>query len=116
MRADLIFGIFLFLFFTSCQKSYKEFGDQHVIVFDKELMQFLPDDYKSTEANEKQIIRLASGRILLKKITIPDFQRTTRASVKVILASAGDRWDSFWLRLVTAGIKRDRLLFCQKNR
>lgn len=93
MRAVLISGILLFLFFTSCQKSYKGFGDQHVIVFDKELMQFLPDDYKSSEANEKEIIRLASGRILLRKITLPDFQRTTKASVKITLASAGDRWD-----------------------
>lgn len=93
MRQIFVYGIFFLLFFTSCQKSYKEFGDQHVVVFDQELVQFLPDDYKSTEANEKEIIRLASGRILLKKITVPDFQRTTKAHIKITLASAGDRWD-----------------------
>lgn len=85
--------IIVILGITSCQKKFAKTGDQHFMVFDNELVQFLPDRYKSAEPNEQGIIRLAAGRILLKKITVPDFKRTTNAAVKITLASAGDRWD-----------------------
>ena len=88
----MLFILCIFIL-CSCQKKHESFGDQQIIVFENEDVNFLPDTYKTTEANDQGIIRLASGRILLKKIEVPDFERTTKASVKLTVASAGDRWD-----------------------
>ena len=38
-------------------------------------------------------IHLVNGRIILKKIQIPDYQRDLTVSLKVTVASNGDRWD-----------------------
>lgn len=54
----------------------------------------LPDKYPSfSEADSDGIIHLVNGRIILKKIQIPDYQRDVTVSVKVKVASNGDRWD-----------------------
>lgn len=54
----------------------------------------MPDTYPSfSEADSDGIIHLVNGRIILKKIQIPDYQRDVTVSVKVTVASNGDRWD-----------------------
>ena len=39
------------------------------------------------------MIRLVNGRIILKKITLPDYKRDVDVTLKVTVASNGDRWD-----------------------
>lgn len=57
-------------------------------------MRFLPNTYPSfSEADSDGIIHLVNGRIILKKIQIPDYQRDVTVSLKVTVASNGDRWD-----------------------
>ena len=70
-------------------------GDTHITVFDKEHVRFLPDKYSNyTPADaESGVIRLVNGRILLKKIQVPQYKRDVKVSVTVTVASDGDRWD-----------------------
>lgn len=75
-------------------KEYPAMGDTDLKVFDDEVVCFHPDSLGNyNEANADSIIRLVNGRIILKKITLPDYQRNISMKVRVELASNGDRWD-----------------------
>ena len=47
----------------------------------------------NSAAGADGVIHLVNGRIILKKIQIPDYQRDVTVSLKVTVASNGDRWD-----------------------
>lgn len=63
-------------------------------VFDNEHLNF-SGEYakKGLTPNEKGVIRIADGRVLLKKIVLPKTHKYTEVKVKVTISSAGDRWD-----------------------
>lgn len=70
-------------------------GDSHIQVFNQANVRFAPN----VHANNYQapgsdgIIHLVNGRIILKKITLPDYQRNVAVKLKLTIASNGDRWD-----------------------
>lgn len=70
-------------------------GDCHLKVFDKTNVCFAPGTYTTnfTDADDAGVIRLVNGRIILKKITLPDYQRNVSVKLKLTVASNGDRWD-----------------------
>ncbi len=69
-------------------------GNTHIQVFDKTPVCFRPDSFPNyTPANADGVIRLVNGRIILKKITLPDYKRDVDVTLKVTVASNGDRWD-----------------------
>lgn len=81
----------------ACTGGHKELpavGDAHVQVFENTNICFRPDSFPNyTPANADGIIRLVNGRIILKKITLPAYQRDAEVKLRVTLASNGDRWD-----------------------
>ena len=57
-------------------------------------MRFVPSklaNYNAADADG--IIRLVNGRIILKKIHVPHYERDTKVYIKTTVASNGDRWD-----------------------
>lgn len=81
---------------ASCgHKELPALGNYSVQVFDKTPVQFQPDRYPGsfTEAGADSIYRLANGRILLKRITLPEYRRNVSVKLSVAIASNGDRWD-----------------------
>lgn len=70
-------------------------GDQTVRVFEKTNVRFVPGIYPSNynEADSMGIYYLVNGRIIVKKITLPDYKRNVSVKLKLTLASNGDRWD-----------------------
>ncbi len=63
-------------------------------VFDKTPVCFRPDTLKGYNAPDGDgVVRLANGRIILKKIHLPAYRRTVRLTATVTVESAGDRWD-----------------------
>lgn len=79
---------------ASSHKEYAALGDTHIMVFDKTNVHFDPNHIGNyAEAGADGIIRLVNGRIILKKITIPHYQRNVKVNIKVTVASNGDRWD-----------------------
>ena len=91
--------ILLSLLFTMTANaaSHKEVpakGNLNLQVFNKANVRFLPDTYANfSEADNDGIIHLVNGRIILKKIQIPSYQRNVTVSLKLTVASNGDRWD-----------------------
>lgn len=87
----------LFVALNVCAAGHKELpakGDLSLTVFDKENIHFVPDTYAGySAAGADGVIHLVNGRIILKKIQIPDYQRDVTVSLKVTVASNGDRWD-----------------------
>ncbi|MDP4207103.1 MAG: PNGase F N-terminal domain-containing protein [Bacteroidota bacterium] len=67
--------------------------DYAVTLFDKEHVNFDPVSYKTVSTDSKGIVRLSNGRILLKKIQVPEFKKNVQTTVRIKLSSAGDRWD-----------------------
>ena len=79
---------------ASCTKTYKSVGDTHLSVFQKEALHWVPDSIGAfQDADADGIIRLGNGRIILKKISLPEYQRAVKATITVRVESAGDRWD-----------------------
>lgn len=93
-----IFILFSLLFtLTANAANHKELpakGNLNLQVFNKANVRFLPDTYANfSEADNNGIIHLVNGRIILKKIQIPSYQRDVTVSLKLTVASNGDRWD-----------------------
>ena len=95
MKKILFVAVAIIGFLTSCgHKEYPAVGDTHIQIFEKTNICFQPNNYQNfNEANEEGVIRLVNGRIILKKITLPEYKRNVDVTLTVTLASNGDRWD-----------------------
>ena len=71
-------------------KELPALGNTHIQVFDKPPVCFRPDSFPNyTPANADGVIRLVNGRIILKKITLPDYKRDVDVTLKVTSTSNG---------------------------
>ena len=69
-------------------------GDCSLQVFKQERVRFCPDSIGNITAPDADgVMRLVNGRILLKKIKLPEYQRNIKVMLHVQVASNGDRWD-----------------------
>lgn len=70
-------------------------GDCNIQVFDKTNVRFAPSVYTGSynAPAEDGVIHLVNGRIILKKITLPEYKRNISVKLKLTVASNGDRWD-----------------------
>ena len=94
MRKFLLLTAFAAVLTTACTKAYRACGDTSLPVFTEAHVQFLPDSLGSfTEADAEGIIHLANGRIILRKISLPDYRREIDVKLTVRVQSDGDRWD-----------------------
>ena len=91
--AILAFAVVL----SASAKGHKEYaakGDLRLQVFNKENVHFDPEKIGNfVDANADGVIRLVNGRIVLKKITLPHYDRNVRVHITTTIASNGDRWD-----------------------
>ena len=75
-------------------KELPALGDTQIQIFSNTNICFRPDSFPNyTPANADGVIRLVNGRIILKKISLPDYKRNVRVKLRLTLASDGDRWD-----------------------
>ena len=70
-------------------------NDRTIQVFNKANIRFVPNIYTGNYSapDSAGIIHLTNGRIILKKITLPDYKRNVSVKLKLTVASNGDRWD-----------------------
>lgn len=70
-------------------------GDYSVQVFDDTPVRFAPDNYPGgyNAPGPDSIYHLVNGRIILKKITLPEYRRNVDVKLRVTIRSNGDRWD-----------------------
>ena len=94
MRKYLILSLAAVLATTACTRTYRAVGDTHLTVFDHAHVQFLPDSLGGfTDADAEGIVHLTNGRIILKKVQVPDYKRKVDVKLTVRVESDGDRWD-----------------------
>lgn len=92
MKKLLIILIGLILY--SCGGKIESIGDKTINVFENESVNFNPDEYTDgLKIVSEDFEKMENGRILLKKIKIPDYKRNFNIKVKITLSSNGDRWD-----------------------
>lgn len=79
------------------KSNHKEFaakGNTTIKVFDKTDVHYDPAKLGGFNAADADgIIRLVNGRIILKKIQVPHYERNVKVYIKTTIASNGDRWD-----------------------
>ena len=84
MRKYLILSLAAVLATTACTRTYRAVGDTHLTVFDHAHVQFLPDSLGGfTDADAEGIVHLTNGRIILKKVQVPDYKRKVDVKLTV---------------------------------
>ena len=89
----LFIVLFICVLFYNCTPKVESLGNTSISVFQNTNLYFdmaLKDD---SLMNEDAILRLDAGRVLLKKVSIPNYQKQPKVSVNVTLTSNGDPWD-----------------------
>ncbi len=82
------------LFFTSCQQSFREKGSRQIVLFDNELVHFSPETYQvPADLSLNDLVRIQDGRIILRKVELPAYEREARATLTITFSSEGDPWD-----------------------
>ena len=65
-------------------KELPALGDTQIQIFDKTNICFRPDSFANyTPASADGVIRLVNGRIILKKISLPDYKRNVRVNLRL---------------------------------
>ncbi|MGP1521428.1 MAG: PNGase F N-terminal domain-containing protein [Treponema sp.] len=96
MNKHTIFYLFMFLLILSCKKeNYKVLRDVTIDVFKDAPIVFddtvVSNGFHTPDANG--IIRLVNGRLILKKLELPKYERNVCIKLKVRLVSNGDAYD-----------------------
>lgn len=83
----------LILLFTSCEKQLTPIGNHSIAIFNQTKLNF-DMKYKELEGQGvDSILRLDAGRVILKKITLPQYQIQPSIQLNISLTSNGDPWD-----------------------
>ena len=77
------------------KKKLPQYGSRVEKVFDKSTIHFAPGKYNQNgiQPDENGVIHLVDGRIILKKISIPEYKRDMNINLYITLKSTGDSWD-----------------------
>lgn len=87
------FSILALLIVFSCSKDIELIGDKSVSVFNDTHLYFDMELKDNSEIAPDSIIRLDAGRVLVKKVKLPNYQSQPKVTVKMTLVSNGDPWD-----------------------
>lgn len=94
MKTRLLLSMALFTVFFSCKETtIKPLGDTTINVFENTNLYFDMAFKSGPSPIQDRILRLDAGRVIIKKVTIPNYILHTKATVNVSLTSHGDPWD-----------------------
>ena len=82
----LIFSFFIY----ACTPAQKSIGNKEIVIFNNEPINFNPEQNR-TNLNDS-IIKIDNGRIILKKIILPEYSKHVNISIEAEVTSAGDPW------------------------
>ncbi|MCH2196056.1 PNGase F N-terminal domain-containing protein [Kordia sp.] len=87
-------SLFIIIFCTACtEQKLESIGDTSITVFNKENLHFNMAFKENVAEDENGLLRLDAGRVLVKKIKLPDYQLQPEVTLHVTLTSNGDPWD-----------------------
>lgn len=61
--------------------------------FDLDVFREQPVNFQGKAGNDKSVVQLQKGRLIYKKIKVPEFNEGSDVHIKLRLKSMGDRWD-----------------------
>ncbi|MBP1664361.1 MAG: N-glycanase [Bacteroidetes bacterium] len=93
MKRLFFLSILLIGIQVTMAKTAPAYGDLKTNLFTDLNIQFNPAKYPDGVNETDGIIRLANGRIVLKKIDLPEYKRNVQITAKLRLTSNGDPWD-----------------------
>lgn len=102
----IFFGLFLFLIPANLLSQ----GVLEQVVFKNQ-----PVNFNGEIGNDSDLLRLQSGRIIVKKVTVPEFPQGTDVKIKIALRSKGDRWDKSGSCFVVTNPKQISLINVSKK-
>lgn len=85
--------LYFILFAIACSNKPVSNGDIAYKIFDNDTIHFIPNSSDTIFNDSLKILHLSDGRILMKKINLPEYEKDVTVSLTVIIKSAGDRWD-----------------------
>jgi len=85
--------IVVLISFNSCYKNLNSLGDHSVTVFENTNLYFDLAFSSNSEQLKDSILRLDAGRVILKKVKLPNYELQPKTTVNVTLTSNGDPWD-----------------------
>ena len=89
----IVIVLMVLVFIVSCRHNpIHERNDITMKLFEKHPVRFLPDEYKDTAKEENGFIIAANGRLVLKRIHLPDSDGYA-SELSITLRSMGDPWD-----------------------
>ena len=88
-----LFFLSAFFLISACagtQSTLKSRGDRDFKLFENEIICL--NSTQNGKINGKNVKRLSDGRLLLRNIRLPVYEKYTTVNLKISLASAGDPW------------------------
>jgi len=85
--------IVLLCFIVSCSEELESIGNKSITVFEDTNLYFDMDFKDNPSKHDDGILRLDAGRVLVKKIALPNYKKQPKVTVNVTLTSNGDPWD-----------------------
>lgn len=82
-----------FTILLSCKEQLTPIGNTSVSVFKNTNLHFNLDFKSNSSLPSDSILRLDAGRVILKKIKLPNYKLQPKAKINVTLTSNGDPWD-----------------------
>ncbi|WP_299885088.1 PNGase F N-terminal domain-containing protein [uncultured Lacinutrix sp.] len=86
-------GLLSLFILTACKKEVKPIGDHYISIFDNTNLYFDMGFKDGSKKLNDSILRLDAGRVLVKKIKLPNYKLQPKVTVNVTLTSNGDPWD-----------------------
>lgn len=81
------------LILTTCKKETQSIGDTKVEVFNNTNIYFDMAFKDGSKKLNDSILRLDAGRVIVKKVKLPNYNKQTKITVSATLTSNGDPWD-----------------------
>ena len=106
MKLNTLFITLLFAAFLSVNAQ----ESLNYTIFKNEPVNFTGEAGKDADVN-----RLVDGRIIYKKVTVPDFPNGTDVNIKLTLRSNGDRWDKSGSCFVVKDLKELSIINISKD-
>ena len=74
-----------------------------------------PINFNGTPGNDTEVKRYQSGRIIYKKVTVPNYRKGTDVKIKLSLRSNGDRWDKSGSCFVVSDLNQISIIDASKG-
>ncbi|MDG5798887.1 PNGase F N-terminal domain-containing protein [Marinilabiliaceae bacterium ANBcel2] len=115
LKNFLLVSVLVATFFSGCTSNYKEYGDKTITLFENELVHFSPGTYDNPNFESDEVVKIQDGRIILKRVAVPPYERDVEATLRVTFSSGGDPWDKSGSAFIVSDKEKYNLISIYKG-